>query len=96
MATDYEAVLAEECRQASIALDDVQFWWYKTQRASIFVRRKDFTSYDAIRDATIKEMQKYAPRYKYRKLPKLTTPTLQVLPRADDHFGKLTTIEETG
>lgn len=96
MATDYEAVLAEECRQASITMDDVQFWWYKTQRASIFVRRKDFVSYDNIREDAIKEMQKYAPKYKYPKLPKLSVPTLQIFPRADDHFGKLTTVEETG
>lgn len=96
MSNDYEEVLAEECRQASISLDDVQFWWYKTQRASIFVRRKDFVSYDAIREDAIKEMQKYAPKYKYPKLPKLSVPTMQILPRADDHFGKLTTVEETG
>lgn len=93
---DYDSVLAEECKQAGIAFDDVQFWWYKSGRASIFIRRKDFVSYDAMRAEMIAEMQKYAPKYKYPALPKLTTPTLQVLPRADDHFGKLTTLEETG
>lgn len=96
MTTNYDNVLAEECREAGIAFDDVQFWWYKTQRASIFIRKNDFVSYDAMRDEMIKEMQKHAPRYKYPKLPKLKEPTLQVLPRADDHFGKLCTIDESG
>lgn len=96
MKADYEAVLAEECRNASISMDDVAYWWYKTQRASIFVKRHDFVSYDSLRDEVIKEMQKHAPRYKYPKLPQLKDSTLQILPRADDHFGKLTSVEETG
>lgn len=94
--SDYDTVLQEECRQAGITLDDVQFWWYKTHRASIFIRRKDFVSYDAIREEAIKEMQKHAPKYKYPKLPKLQSSTLQVIPRADDHFGKFSSVEETG
>jgi hypothetical protein len=96
MSNDYDAVLANECREAGIAFDDVQYWWYKTQRASIFVKKNDFVSYDHIRDDMIAEMKKYSPKYKYAKLPTIKEPTLQILPRADDHFGKLTTIEETG
>lgn len=96
MMSNHDNILAIECKEAGIMLDDVQYWWYKTQRASIFIKRKDFTSYDDIRLDMVKEMQKYAPRYKYPKLPKLKDPTLQIFPRADDHFGKLTTVEETG
>lgn len=95
MAPDYESVLAAECREANIALDDVAYWWYKSQRASLFIKRRDVPDYNQIRDEMVAEMRKYAPKYK-KLIAKPPGDSLQVLPLADLHFGKLSDVHETG
>lgn len=92
--SDYNHVLAEECKTAGICPDDVAYWWYKTNRTSLFIRRNDVPTYDEIREDMIAEMKKYAPKYKKRNT-KPPGEHLMVIPHADVHIGKWCDPRET-
>lgn len=89
----------EHCEAYGLPFENWRGFWHKTQEYSSFFTNKEGFEHDAkalekLRLDTIAQMQKHAP--KYQKPKPIKGETLLVLPRADDHFGKLSTVEETG
>ena len=90
-----ESALKNLCAEAGIAEDDVAYYWLKTSKASIFVRRPGAKTYEDIRDDMIAELQAYSPKYERRPVDP-TGEHLLVLPMADLHIGKWCDWDETG
>ena len=55
--------LQEECDATGIPIDDVKYYWYKSDKFSINVR-KPVRSYDDLKEDIIAAMRKHAPAYK--------------------------------
>lgn len=102
-----EATLYRNCANTRTPIDDVSYYWVKTDEVSMMVRRNSNQQpYEEIRDSLIAEMQKHA--VDYEKIIKSSNETsfdenvysmnshLLVVDPADIHIGKLSKIYETG
>lgn len=89
--------LKEECDRVGIPIDDTKNYWYKGKHFSIHASRAETnTDYFAIRDELYADMKKFAPKYPIIKRPKKKDSCLLTIDAADPHFGKRSTIMETG
>lgn len=91
-----ESALREECEEAGIDVDNVNYYWYKSKRISANVLVPKIPKYTEIRDAQIASMQKHAPKYPKINRKKLTDGHLLLIDPADVHIGKLSVKTETG
>lgn len=87
------------CEQNNLPFENWRGFWHKTNEySSFFVNGQkldeDIGRLEHMRKSVIKDMKAHAP--KYPKVKPVTGESLLVIPRADDHFGKLATVEETG
>lgn len=87
--------LQEECEATGIPIDDVKYYWYKSDKFSINVR-KPARSYDDLKEDIIAAMRKHAPAYKKIERKTVSHPHLLVIDPADIHIGKLAVRSETG
>lgn len=87
--------LQEECDATGIPIEDVKYYWYKSDKFSINVR-KPFKSYEDLKDDIIASMRKHAPVYKKIERKHVSEPHLLVIDPADIHIGKLAVRSETG
>jgi uncharacterized protein YkuJ len=89
--------LKEECEENGIELEDVKHFWHKSKKFSLFVKKEDeATSFEDIRSAFVNELKQFAPVYPVLKRPQYQHPHLLIVDAADIHFGKYSTISETG
>ena len=87
--------LQEECEATGIPIEDVKYYWYKSDKFSINVR-KPVKSYEELKEDIISSMRKHAPSYKKIERSHVSEPHLLVIDPADIHIGKLAVRSETG
>jgi hypothetical protein len=87
--------LSDECEAKGIPITDVNYYWYKGENFSINVRGKKVDYFD-LRDKIIEDMNKAAPVYPKISRIKDKGSKLLIIDAADCHFGKRSTVEETG
>jgi len=87
--------LSVECEEKGIPLNDVNYYWYKSDKFSINVKGKQI-GYLEMRDKVIEEMKRFAPKYPSIKYTKSKGGHLLVVDPADIHIGKLCSAIETG
>lgn len=87
--------LSAECDAKGIPIQDVNYYWYKGENFSINVKGKQYSYFD-IRDKMIEDMKKHSPKYPKIKRTKQKGSKLLVVDACDPHFGKRSTVEETG
>ena len=87
--------LQEECESTGIPIEDVKYYWYKSDKFSINVRAPK-KSYEELKDDIITSMRKHAPTYKKIDRKVVSEPHLLVIDPADIHIGKLAVRSETG
>jgi hypothetical protein len=87
--------LSEECEASGIPVEDVKYYWYKSDKFSINVR-KQTKSYEEVKDDIIAQMLRHAPKYKTIERKFISEPHLLVIDPADIHIGKLASRSETG
>lgn len=87
--------LVKECEQEGIPAKDVNHYWFKSKRFSMFVKNKE-VNYMDVRQQIISEMKAYAPTYKTIPHEFKQNGTLLVVDPADIHIGKLCSSFETG
>lgn len=88
-------LLEEECIKSGIDLKSVKHFWYKSEMFSIFAKPNQKSIHD-LKDALIKEMALYSPKYPKIERKKSNDPHLLVIDPADIHIGKLGSKTETG
>lgn len=86
--------LIEECDAQGIPIEDVNYYWLKSQKFSINVKNKISIS-DTI-SGIIEQVKGYSPKYPTIKYTKLKDPHLLVIDPADIHINKLARTIETG
>ena len=89
------SALSTECDEKGIPINDVNYYWYKGEHFSINVRGKQANYFD-MRDAMIKDMNAYSPKYPTIKRNKNKDGHLLVVDPADIPIGKLCSSFETG
>lgn len=87
--------LAEECKTQNIPVDDVNYYWFKSEHFSINVGKKKANIEDVL-NGIIAKMQKHSPKFKPIKRKPVIDPHLLVIDPADVHIGKLCSVFETG
>ncbi len=87
--------LAEECKEKGISLDDVNYYWYKSEKFSINVK-PDSVKVQELMSDFIEDVKKYSPKYPKIKYEKSKDGHLLVIDPADIHIGKLARAIETG
>lgn len=87
--------LAEECKERGISLDDVNYYWYKSEKFSINVK-PDSVKVQELMNAFIEDVKRYSPKYPKIKYEKSKDGHLLVIDPADIHIGKLCKAIETG
>lgn len=89
--------LFEECESAGIPIDDVKYYWYKSEKFSINVdaNKKEFNSQEFISNL-VQEIKTWAPKFSKIKRGPITEPHCLVFDPADIHIGKLCSAFETG
>ena len=89
--------LNEECESKGIPIQDVNHYWYKGEHFSIHLNNPNGgINLEKVRDDMIGEMKRFAPKYPVIKRRKQKDEKLLIVDAADPHFGKRSTIEETG
>lgn len=86
--------LKEECNKAKIDYNDVAHWWYKTKKASIFIKQKKFDLV-SLKNELVDELKQYSPKYTLIKRSKSKSACCLVVDIADLHIGKYATDYET-
>lgn len=81
--------------------EDVKHGWIKTDKASLFFKNPNFKTeteqgFEIIKEETIEETKKHAPKYKKIERIEDTESNLLVIDIADLHIGKLSSAFETG
>ena len=85
-----------ELREKGFNPSDWNHGWLKSEEVSVHIKNQENQiSYEEIRDEQIKEMNKYAPKYKIVKREKSKDGHLLVVDVADIHMGKLATLSDT-
>lgn len=92
---DHKA-LAEECEANGIPIEAVNYYWHKSKRFSLNVKGSKAINYFEVRDELIAEMKAAAPVYPKIERPNNPDNHLLIVDPADVHFGKYSTISETG
>jgi hypothetical protein len=87
--------LTEECEATGIPVNDVNYYWYKSEKFSINVKGKQVNYFD-IRDQMVEELKSYSPAYPNIYYPEIKDGHLLVIDPADIHIGKLCSSIETG
>lgn len=87
--------LAEQCDAVGIPVEDVNYYWHKSEFFSINVKGEKVSLID-LKDQLIQEMSNYSPKYPVIKYPKIKDGHLLVIDPADIHIGKLCKAFETG
>lgn len=93
--SDKHEALRQECESKGIPVEDVNYYWYKSEQFSINVKGEKVSLID-LKDQLIKEMNGYSPKYPTIKYPKIKDGHLLVIDPADIHIGKLCRAFETG
>jgi hypothetical protein len=89
--------LSDECEAVGIDLATVKHYWYKGKHYSINAKGADNSvDLEKIKEDMIAEMQNFAPAYPEIKRHKVKDAKLLIIDAADPHFGKRSTVEETG
>lgn len=88
--------LLDECKEHGIDVNDVKYYWHKSNRISMFVVAQNRPTYETVRDALIQEMKKHSPKYPSLSYKKPKDGHMLVLDPADIHIGKLAVKTETG
>jgi hypothetical protein len=96
---EYEVIqrhraLKTECDQKGIPIEDVNYYWHKSQKFSINDKNNNF--FNDIQDEVIKRMQEHSPIYTTIIYSPVLDPHLLVIDPADIHIGKLCRAFETG
>jgi hypothetical protein len=87
--------LSKECESTGIPVEDVNHYWYKSQKFSMFIKQKE-KGYEEIRDEIVASMLAHAPSYPKISRDPVTNGHLLVVDPADIHIGKLASSFETG
>lgn len=87
-------LLADECEQLGVPLDDVRHYWHKGKSFSIFVKGQQ-VSYEDIRNSIINEVAQHAPKYAPLEYIQDDEGYLLVIDPADIHLNKLCSAFET-
>jgi hypothetical protein len=87
--------LIKECEEKGIPVDDVNYYWFKSEKFSINIKQAE-VDIRAVVGGLIEEMKRYAPKYGRIKYPKTKDAHLLVIDPADVHLGKLCSAYETG
>lgn len=87
--------LLEECEEKGIPLDDVKYYWYKSDKFSINIKNNGESLVDSMNNflAALKE---YSPVYPVIEYKKYDDGHLLVIDPADIHIGKLCSMVESG
>lgn len=87
--------LKKECEEKGIPFDDVNYYWYKSDKFSMNVRspRVDL---EEVMKGILQEIKIFSPVYPKIKYEKKQSPHLMVIDPADIHLNKLATAIETG
>jgi hypothetical protein len=88
--------IAGECEAVGIDLKDVNHYWYKGAHYSINAKGAGAVDYADVFKSIIEEMKSFAPKYPVIKRDKHKDNHLLIVDPADPHFGKRSTISETG
>lgn len=89
-----ESFLTDQAEGTGFDLEEVDHYWIKTKEGSFHVKRDTEVSYADIRQDFIESAKVYAPKYiKKRYEP---SENLLIVDPADVHFGKKSSILETG
>lgn len=92
---DRHKALAEECEAQNIPLDDVNYYWFKSEHFSMNVGKKKINIEDVLQ-GIIEKMQEHSPQFEAIPRKPITDPHLLVIDPADVHIGKLCSAFETG
>ena len=87
--------LADECEAKNIPIDDVNYYWFKSEHFSMNVGKKKLNIEDVL-NGIIEKMQSHSPQFEPVKREPVLDPHLLVIDPADVHIGKLCSAFETG
>jgi len=87
--------LSEECEVKGIPIEDVNYYWYKSDKFSINVKNKG-CSIEDLQAEIIKRMQEHSPVYTTITYKESSDKHLLIIDPADIHIGKLCRSFETG
>ena len=92
---EQKSLLAEECKQAGIDVEEVKHYWYKSKLFSIFAKPNE-KSLDDLKNEIAKKMSEHSPSYRKIVRKPLKTKNCLVIDPADVHIGKLAREYQTG
>jgi len=90
--------LAEFCKEKGVNIKNVDKYWLKNGSISAYIKvpGSDEVTFDELRQAFIEDLKKFAPVYPTIKRSSIDDPHLLIVDPADLHFGKYSTVSETG
>lgn len=88
--------LSEECDIAGIDINDVNYYWYKSEKFSINSSVNATKDYNALVNDIIERQKQYSPSYRKYKRNKVEDGHLLIIDPADVHIGKLVSSTEVG
>jgi len=96
--SDNLSSLQAECKSKGIDMSTVAQVWHKSENFSIKTKHNQGsqTSYEDVRKETVKEMNKYSPKYPKIKRRFQNDQHLLLIDCSDIHINKLALLEETG
>ena len=83
--------IKEEAQQEGLNPNDIHSGWIKSKTASLYFKNQSFRTRDLkqFKEDLIKELQDYAPDFKYIEKPKVKDGHCLLISPADVHIGKL-------
>ncbi len=87
--------LKEECRKSGIPYEDVNYYWFKSEKFSINVKNNVVDISSVIEDI-LSDMRNYSPKYKSIDYNNYSDSHLLVIDPSDIHINKLAREIETG
>jgi hypothetical protein len=87
--------IAGECESVGIDLKDVNYYWYKGKQYSINAKGAHI-DYSKMFKEILDDMVSFAPEYPVIKRKEYKESNLLVVDPADPHFGKRSSVSETG
>ena len=83
--------IKEEAQQEGLNPNDIHSGWIKSKTASLYFKNQSFKTKDLkqFKEDLIKELQDYAPDFKYIEKPKVKDGHCLLISPADVHIGKL-------
>lgn len=92
---DQHIALSEECEDKGIPVENVSYYWFKSEKFSINVKGSK-VSIQEMMDNFLAELKQYSPSYSPIEYIKSDDSHLFVVDPADIHIGKLSSIVESG